>query len=299
MPITSEHWVAVQRNPKSGSGSGRAMLFDLVHALRQHGYRVRMFKDRTRLERWIAQPDVRARLNCIVAAGGDGTVADVFNRFPGIPVAILPLGTENLLARHLNIPASGVEVARLIASGSRRRFDLGLLGMRRFALMASVGFDADVIQRTHTARRGNISRSTYIQPILDSLRSYKYPRLRVYADDAPDPQSARLAVIVNIPAYALGLPVARSARGNDGQFDLRLFKRGSAFQMVRYFCNLSLGTHEGLSDVTSLTARRVRIEANQPVPIQADGDPAGFTPAEISLLPEALEVYAPAAVTAG
>jgi diacylglycerol kinase family enzyme len=264
-----------------------------VHELRRLGFRVRMFRTRERMEGWIRERKDRGGLKCIVAAGGDGTVADVFNRHPGVPVAILPQGTENLLARYLRIPASGKDVARLIARGEVRRLDLCRLGERRFALMASAGFDADVITRLHNLRRGHISRFSYLQPILASLRKYEYPEFRLTVDGAQTPAFARLAVIVNVPIYALGLSVARSAAGDDGTLDLRLFRRGSAFQIVRYLCNLALGTHERLWDVESLRGRRVRIEADVPVPIQVDGDPAGWTPAEICVLPGALEVIAP------
>jgi diacylglycerol kinase family enzyme len=250
-----------------------------------------MFKSRERLEAWIREGE--RELACIVAAGGDGTVADVFNRHPGIPIAILPLGTENLLARYLGIPASGREVAQLIARGDVRRLDLCQLGVRRFALMASAGFDADVIGRLHGSRRGHISRFSYVQPILESVRRYEYPEIRLTVDGAPAPAIARMAVIVNVPIYALGLSVARCARADDGTLDLRLFRRGSAFQMVRYLCNLAVGTHERLWDVDSLTGRRVRIESDVPVPVQVDGDPAGWTPAEICVLPGALTVIAP------
>jgi diacylglycerol kinase family enzyme len=253
-----------------------------------------MFKDRQRMDAWLAAPAVRENLACIVAAGGDGTVADVFNRHPGVRLAILPLGTENLLARFLGIPASGTEVARLIATGRVWVLDLCRMGDRRFVLMASAGFDADVISRLHHARRGNISRLSYVQPILESVRKYEYPEIRLYVDGSPTPATARLAVIVNVPIYALGLSVARSARGDDGLLDLRLFRQGSAFQMVRYLCNLALGIHEALPDVESLAGHRVRIDSDVPVPIQLDGDAAGFTPAEISVLPGALEVIVPA-----
>lgn len=286
-------WVAIQRNPKSGSGRLRHRLLELVHELRRLGFRTRMFKSRERLEAWTKDAQRGGELACIVAAGGDGTVADVFNRHPGIPIAILPLGTENLLARYLRIPASGREAAQLIAQGDVRRLDLCQLGERRFALMASAGFDADVIGRLHGSRRGHISRFSYVQPILESVRRYEYPEIRLTVDGAPVPAIARMAVIVNVPIYALGLSVARCARADDGTLDLRLFRRGSAFQMVRYLCNLAVGTHERLWDVESLTGRRVRIESDVPVPVQVDGDPAGWTPAEICVLPGALEVIAP------
>jgi diacylglycerol kinase family enzyme len=293
-PLPERQWVAIQRNPRSGTGRGRDWLVDLVRELKRLGFQPRMFKNRQRMDAWLAEPEVRARLACIVAAGGDGTVADVFNRHRGVRLAILPLGTENLLARFLDIPASGTQVARIIAAGQVRVLDLCQLGERRFVLMASAGFDADVIQRLHFSRRGNISRLSYVQPILESVRKYEYPEIRLYVDGSPTPATARMAVIVNVPIYALGLSVARTARGDDGMLDLRLFRQGSAFQMVRYLCNLALGIHETLPDVKSLSGRRVRIESDVPVPIQLDGDAAGFTPAEISVLPGALEVLAAA-----
>jgi len=294
-PLLERRGVAIQRNPRSGTGRGRVWLVELVRELKRLGFRPRMFKNRQRMDAWLAEPAVREDLACIVAAGGDGTVADVFNRHPGVRLAILPLGTENLLARFLGIPASGTEVARLIVENRVQVLDLCQLAQRRFVLMASAGFDADVIQRLHFSRRGNISRLSYIQPILESVRNYEYPEIRLYVDGSETPATARLAVIVNVPIYALGMSVARSARGDDGVLDLRLFRQGSAFQMVRYLCNLALGIHENLPDVASLSGRRVRIESDIPVPIQLDGDAAGFTPAEISVLPGALEVLAPPA----
>ncbi|MBS0266470.1 MAG: diacylglycerol kinase, partial [Planctomycetes bacterium] len=286
--------VVIQRNPRSGTGAGRHELLELVRDLRRLGYRPRMFKNRDRMEAWLAQPQIQAQICCVVAAGGDGTVSDVLNRYPGLPLGILPLGTENLAARYLGLTRSGRDLARVIAGGQTRILDLCQISSRRFVLMASVGFDADVISRLHTTRTGNISRVSYVQPILESVRKYGYPEVRLWIDDAPEPWRCKMAVIVNVPIYALGLNVARGATGDDALLDIRLFLRGSAFQMVRYLCNVALGTHEQLPDVQSVRGRRVRIEADVPVPIQVDGDSAGWTPAEISVLPSALEVYVPA-----
>ncbi|RPI77647.1 MAG: diacylglycerol kinase, partial [Planctomycetaceae bacterium] len=279
------------RNPRSGSGWRRSLTLELVNELKRLGFQPRLFRNRERLDAWMRIAENAARVRCLVAAGGDGTAADLFNRHPGVPLALLPVGTENLLARGLGIPASGRNVARIIALGNCRTLDLCALGSRRFALMASAGFDAQVIHRVHSGRIGHISHLAYFQPICESLRTYSHEPLSVWCDNDPTPVSTRQVVIVNFPMYALGLPMARRADPSDGLLDLRLFQGGSAFQMVRYFCNLALGRHEQLPDVVCRTARCVRIASRKPVPLQVDGDPAGTTPAEVCVLPGALQVF--------
>lgn len=286
-------WVAIQRNPTSGTGARRGVLLELIRELKRRGIRPRMFANRERMQAKLAEPAAREQLVCVLAAGGDGTVGDVIHRYPGLPLATLPLGTENLLAKYLGVQPSGAQVAELIASGSRRRLDLGQLNGKAFTLMASCGFDAEVVHRTHANRRGHIRKWHYVPPIWNSIRKYDHPPLRVFVDDQPQPYSARLLMAVNLPAYAMGIPFAPQATGADGQLDLCLFQRGSTFQMVRYLGHVIAGRHQSLPDVTCLKASRVRIEADVAVPWQMDGDPAGFTPVTLEVLPAALEIFAP------
>jgi diacylglycerol kinase (ATP) len=293
----SAPWVAIQRNPTSGTGLQRSELLHLVSHLRRLGIRPRLYSQRQRLEERLKNAEERRQLVCLVAAGGDGTVGDLANRFPDLPLAVLPLGTENLLAGHLGIPSDGRFVAEMIAAGGRRAIDVGLINGRRFLLMVTAGFDADIVHRAHARRKGHIRKWNYLQPIWESLRSYRYPKLRVSAEggDLPgdQPLSGRLIVVANLPAYAMGLPLAMSADGADGLLDLRVFRRRSAFQMLRYLYKVLLRQHETLADVVSGRAQRVGITCDTPVPIQCDGDPAGFTPAEVTILPGALTLIVP------
>jgi len=292
-------WVAIQRNPASGRGFQRAEILALCAHLRRLGIRPHVFSRRERLAERLGRSEGRAGLICLVAAGGDGTVGDLLNRFPDVPLTVLPLGTENLLARHLRIPCDGRFVAEIIAQGLTRRLDVGLLNGRRFTLMVSAGFDADIIHRTHARRTGNIRKWNYVQPILETLRSYRYPEIRVTVDAqsaaAERSLSGRLVVVANLPEYALGLPIAAGAAGDDGLLDLRLFQRPSAFQMFRYLYKVARRQHEELPDVRVSRVRSVRIDSDVPVPIQCDGDPGGWTPAEISVVPGALTLLVPQA----
>jgi diacylglycerol kinase family enzyme len=228
----------------------------------------------------------------IVAAGGDGTVLDLINRHPLVPIAVLPLGTENLLARQLDIPhRDGRFVARMIAAGRTTRFDLGTIGARRFAIMASCGFDATVLAAAHAARTGHITRRHYIAPTLRTLRCYRFPELRVYLDDETQPRVGSMVVVANMSQYAARLPLVRGADPTDGQLDVRIFTHHSTFQLLRDLSTVVLRRRG--AGLNPLRATRVRIESDAPLPLQADGDPAGTTPVEIGIIAQAATLIIP------
>ena len=291
-------WVAIQRNPASGTSAGARRLLELVRVLRAHGLRPRLFTRRERLATVLEDPARRAALRCLIAAGGDGTCRDLLNRYPDLPVAIFPLGTENLLARYCGYDRDPQRLAQTIKTASVRVLDGGLFGttpasQQRFVVMASAGFDAAIIHEVHAGRRGHLSRLTYVLPILRVLWHYRHPTVRVWIDDEPTPRVGRIVVIVNLPLYALGIRVATTAVDDDAQLDVRLFQGGTAWQMWRYFWHLMCGTHETLPDVISVRARKIRLESDGPVPLQVDGDPAGTTPQTFAVAPATLRVVWP------
>src|SRR5262249_9784036 len=105
-----------------------------------------------------------AGVRCVVAAGGDGTVASVINELAAdVPLAVMALGNENLFARAFGLPADPLVLARAIVAGRTRRLALGRAttsaGPRRFGLMLSAGFDADVIHRMARCGAWAVSRA--------------------------------------------------------------------------------------------------------------------------------------------
>ena len=290
-------WVAIQRNPRSGSGSRRRELVDLCSTLRGHKITPRLFSVREELDLRVSEPTSREHVVAVVAAGGDGTVVDVVNRHPGLPLAVLPMGTENLLARFLGMPASGRDLAEIIVAGRTRMIDIGRANGQLFTLVASAGFDAFVAHELAHNRAGNITHLSYIQPIWRALRNYRYPRMNVFLDQEPEPIEGTVVMVSNLPAYGLKMKVGQTAVADDGQLVVTVMQRGSAFHMIRYALKLLRGTHDRAADVRVTTAKRVRIAAVDPaagaIPFQVDGDPAGGVPVEIECLPSSLEGFVP------
>jgi YegS/Rv2252/BmrU family lipid kinase len=290
--------VLVVANPGAGRRPSDRAVEEMAACLSAGGMKTEVITDLEGLAPLVSRYQADGSLRAVVAAGGDGTVAEIANRTtPETPLAVFPLGTANLLAGYLAIPQDAGGMARLLREGTTVRLDAGRANGRVFLLMAGCGFDADVVHRMHRRRRtGHISYWSWAQPILESIRRYPFHDLRVYCDSADRPvHSARWAFVVNLPVYAAGLNVAPAASGTDGMFDVCTFARGSFWHGLRYVGHVMMGRHQKLSDFKLARARRVRIESDAPVPYQLDGDPGGTLPLEIEMLPGRVTLWVPRA----
>ena len=155
---------------------------------------------------------------------------------------------------------------------------------------------ADHKDALHQNRRGNITRGSYLQPILHAIRSYQYPEMQLYCDgdrgSEREPMRGRWLFGFNLPLYARGWQIAPQASGTDGLLNICTFRRGSFIDGFRYFWHVIRKSHQHLPDTELTRGRRLRIEAagNVEVPYQTDGDFAGVLPVEIEVLPGELRL---------
>ncbi len=288
------NWVVIAENPKAGIGSSRATVKRLARRLSLRGLKVEVLSQLDKAQSRVSEMAAEGRLRAVVAAGGDGTVGEIINRTgDGVPIMVLPLGTENLLAKHIGVRPDPGLVCDTILRGATVQIDAGRVGGRIFFMVLSCGFDAEVIRRLHKRRRGNITRFAYAKPILDTIRSYQYPELRVYCDDKPQATSARWVFVNNLPHYGLGLQIVPDAVGHDGLLDVCTFKNGSFWTGLMYLTAVILGQHRSWNDCTTQRTRRLRIESDAPVPYELDGDPGGYLPIEVEILPRRMTLLVP------
>ncbi|HEX5273434.1 MAG TPA: diacylglycerol kinase family protein [Gemmataceae bacterium] len=291
MGINGETRVAILANPHAGAEGSRRRVEALAGHLRALGLAPLVCWHRHELSEAVACGG--GALRCVVAAGGDGTLLEVLNRAPGVPVTLLPLGTENLVARYCGLARCPRGLAEIIARGRLRRIDVATANSRTFCLMAGAGFDAAVVHRVHRRRRGHITRLSYALPIVQELQAYRFPRIDVEVMDTGEVVSGAMAFVFNVPRYGLGLPIAADAVPDDGLLDLYVFRRPGLAALARYVLAILRGRHLDLPDVAHRRARGFRLWSAGPVPLQTDGDPAGWLPARVEVVPRQLTLLVP------
>jgi len=307
--------ILISLNPKAGARSGQGLIDTFRERLIARGFHVDAISDIDQLADEAASTLAAGQLRAVISAGGDGTVALIANRTPvGTPIAVFPLGTENLLAKYLGVTADVESQVESVCQGTVLTLDAGEANGRLFLLMVGCGFDAEVVRRLHSERTGHIHHFSYAKPILDSIWNYQYPELRVFCDPAESagdqgghedrgesanagsdaPISARWVFVGNLPRYAGGLRILPDAVGNDGMLDLCTFKGGSIWNGLRYLSGVMMGQHQSWDDCTNRRARSLRIESEvEDVPFQMDGDPGGYLPVDIRILPDRLTLIVP------
>jgi YegS/Rv2252/BmrU family lipid kinase len=287
----------VIHNP--AAGRRRNLLARTLRRLRGLGCRVEV---RQTAARGDAAAIARAASGCdaVVAAGGDGTIGEVINGLiaanPAIPLAVLPLGTANVLAAEMNLPADPSALAQVIARGEARPVSLGRVRdqagrVTHFAMMAGAGFDAHVVAGIDLRLKRLFGKGAYVAESLRQLAIFRFPRYRVTIDGVAT--EAASVIVANGRHYAGRYVCAPEARLDQPVLQVCLFDTGGAMAVLRYVLALQSGGLARRADVRIVAGRRVVISAPEGEPLQADGDIVARLPVEIDVVPDALRLVMP------
>lgn len=246
---------------------------------------------------------VRARdagLDLLVVLGGDGSVHQgmQFCVEHGVPLAVIPAGTGNDLARSVGLPGETMpatdEVVEAIRTGRRRTIDLGRIdgGDKDgtvFGTVLCAGFDSAVNERANAMRWPRGPRR-YDLAILAELAALKSRPLVLRTEDDRLELDATLVAVANTPYYGGGIPVCPDADPTDGLLDVTVFGRVSRLDLIRLLPTLRTGRHVRHPAVTTLRAKSVRVGEDNGWIAYADGDRMCPLPAAITCAPGALTV---------
>jgi diacylglycerol kinase family enzyme len=215
----------------------------------------------------------------VVAAGGDGTIAEVANGLMGTNarLGVIPLGTANVLAHELGLPFSPKAVAAALAFGRTTTLWPGLAtsahGTRLFVQMLGVGFDAHVVHRVSFPMKKLLGKGAYVLRSMAELTRYAYPPIRVRLDEV-ETQTASV-IVSKGRLYGGRFRLTTDAFPGEPGFSVVMFDRSGPGAAMLYGAALPLNVLGHAPGVRRVRANRVDFIGNEPVPAQTDGDPFG------------------------
>jgi diacylglycerol kinase family enzyme len=268
--------VAVLFNPVAGRGSARAEAMRLEPLLRSAGHVPALIESSTGglPEAGGTSP---AGVQAMVVVGGDGTLRQVLDRSAGRAIPLYPYacGTENLLARELGIRPDPHALLAALEAMTPRLVDLAEANGERFVLMASIGYDAEIVHDLAAARGRSIGMGLYRRLMLRRWLTWRPPRVRIVADGRPlvrEPMPG-WAIAANCPQYAFGLNPARDAEMDDGWLDAVFVPLASRWELLRWMTAARAGRLHDDPRIVSCRAREIVIDCDPPQRWQIDGDP--------------------------
>ena len=237
----------------------------------------------------------------VAVCGGDGTVSEAASGLKGsaVPIAILPAGTSNVLARELGIPLDLPGASRLLKTGTPRALRILSANDRPFLLWAGVGFDARVMRNVKALWKRRFGRAGILARGLLEYARYEFPRLEASVDGVA--HGATFAVVCHAKRYAGNWIIAPEASVESASMDVMLFSGTSRLALLGLFSQLQRGKagHLGRPDVRIVRGRDVTIRSLEPYAVEAhvDGDAVLETPLRCRALSETISILTPAIAT--
>ena len=293
--------VAVIINPISGTG-GRPEIARQRQQLAEAALRARPVDGRVLMTAHaghapgLAQAALADGVSLIIAWGGDGTVNEVATEltFRDVPLAIIPSGSGNGLARELGIPLDPVRAFAIAFEGRELVIDAGELDGRLFFNIAGLGLDARVAHEF--ASNGLLRRGfrRYVTIAVRELFAFTPDEHTILTDGHVTRTRALLVALANGRQYGNGACIAPRARIDDGRLDVVIVEHRSAVSALLQAPLLFAGRVASLPGVTMTTAANVEITSARAVVYHVDGEPfVGGASLKARAIPRALRVRVP------
>jgi YegS/Rv2252/BmrU family lipid kinase len=227
----------------------------------------------------------------IVAAGGDGTINEVVNGLADtdVTLGVLPIGTMNVFATELGLPVHDLEFCWNIVEGdSTRSVDLPRANQKFFVQLAGVGLDAQVVQETSSQLKRNFGPLSYLISAAQ-IAARQPPRLFIQSEDASIDEGS-FVLVGNGRLYGGRFPFFKHAVIDDGLLDVIVFKRLGYLEIIKYLQDVIFSSKIRVPEIEYFQTRRLRVDSDQSVPVEVDGELVGNCPVQFSLHERSLRV---------
>ena len=232
----------------------------------------------------------------VIAWGGDGTVQRCIDVLAGsgVPLAIAPAGTANLLATHLEIPQDIEQVVSIALGDSRRTLDVGTINGEHFAVMAGAGFDAEMLKEADGGLKDAVGRVAYLWTGAKQLRATPV-KTKIKVDGTTWFDDVSSCVLVgNVGGVFGGVDLFDGAEPDDGLLELGVVTADGLTDWARTLARTALGSSAKSPFVQVTRAKKIRITFGEKVLYELDGgDRDEVTKLKIGIEPGAITICVP------
>lgn len=230
----------------------------------------------------LAYQFARMGFDAVVAVGGDGTVNEVArglvkgngrmaNGERATALGIIPMGSGNGFARHLNIPMRAQKAIEMINHSEPISVDYGLANNRLFVSTCGTGFDALVADNfAGSNKRGFM---TYLQSVLKEAFSYQPQTYHIVGDGLDVTHKAFLITFANANQWGYEALIAPKASVQDGKMDIMLMSSHALLGSASLALRLFAGSIDDSHFMDTIRAKDVTLERESTAPFHIDGDP--------------------------
>jgi YegS/Rv2252/BmrU family lipid kinase len=288
--------LALLVNPHAAGGRPLKLLPRVETRLRELGLAFTTQRTQSLLHGCELAREAAARGEIPVTLSGDGLIGAVAGALRDVPDAVLgvlPGGRGNDFARMIGLPLDAVAACDVLASGRPTPIDMGEADGRTFLGIASLGFDSDA-NRIANAAPPRLGRLVYVYGALRALAAWKAAAFTVDVDGERTALRGWSVAAANSAFYGGGMRLAPHARLDDGALDVILIGECSRLRYARTLPTVFRGAHVREPMVHELRGAEVRVDADRPFTVYADGDPIGNLPVTMRAVPSALWVLLPA-----
>jgi diacylglycerol kinase (ATP) len=211
----------------------------------------------------------------VFVAGGDGTVMAAVSAMGGcgVPMAILPTGTGNLLARNLDLPINDENAClRIGISGRDRAIDVAAMEDRKFVVMAGLGFDAAMMRDAPEGLKKAVGWPAYVVSATKHLRGRGIRVTLTLDDGTPLQRRVRTVVVGNVGRLQGNIPLLPDAKPDDGVLDVVVIAVRNLVDWVRVIGRVLRRADVPDRRLERFTAKHVVVRASHTEPRQLDGD---------------------------
>lgn len=241
----------------------------------------------------LARQYARMGFDAVVAVGGDGTVNEVARGLKDTKTAlgIIPMGSGNGFARHLNVPMRPQKALEMINHSEPISVDYGLANGKLFVSTCGTGFEAIVADNfAGSSKRGFM---TYLQNVLKEAFSYQPQNYHLVGDGIDVTHKAFLITFANANQWGYEAMIAPKASIQDGKMDIMLMSSHAILGSASLALRLFTGNIDDSHFMDTIRAKEITLEREKAGPFHIDGDPVEMEKdIRIKIVPDGLRVLA-------